>query len=129
MEVVQEHFDREDAGWLLEDTSSRHPWDFEASRPDELIRIEVKGTTGAGTHVLLTAGEIGSTTTHTDSALAVVSDIRLDTSGETPSADGGRLRLIRPWSVEPARLRPLTYEYRVPEDPVYEADGSASGPE
>jgi hypothetical protein len=113
MDVVSEQFPRE-AGWTLVNTSRRHPWDYEAYRDLEHIRVEVKGTTGAGTHVELTAGEIHSTTEHHDSALAVVSDISVRYEDGSPIAEGGNLRIIRPWSVDPNLLRPLKYEYRVP---------------
>jgi hypothetical protein len=101
-------------GWELSNTSKHHPWDFEAVKGVEVMRVEVKGTTGVGTHVNLTAGEVINATTYDNCALAVVTDIVLDTSGEEPTASGGRLLMIRPWHVNEASLRPLAYEYRVP---------------
>lgn len=113
MGVVKAHY--ENRGWLVVDTSSDRPWDFEATRGREHIRIEVKGTTGLGTHVQLTAGEVRNAMTFPRCALAVVSDIELRTSSEGITAAGGRLRLIDNWSMDPADLRSLTYEYRVPD--------------
>lgn len=112
MTVVRQHF--EGSGWSLKDTSARHPWDYEATRDGDLLRIEVKGTTSLGTHVQVTAGEVVSASTHEPSALAVVGDVVLDTSGTEPQATGGRLHLVHPWKPDKADLRPLAYEYRVP---------------
>jgi Domain of unknown function (DUF3883) len=89
-------------GWELSNTSKHHPWDFEAAKGVEVMRVEVKGTTGVGTHVTLTAGL--NATTYDNCALAVVTDIVLDTSGEEPTTSGGRLRMIRPWHVNEASL-------------------------
>ena len=112
MHVVQQKLEGD--GWTLSNTSAHHPWDFEAAKDVEVMRVEVKGTTGVGTHVILTAGEVLNATTYDNCALAVVTDIVLDTSGEEPTASGGQLRMIRPWLVTEASLRPLAYEDRLP---------------
>ena len=112
MSVVEEHYATQ--GWTLTDTSAERPWDFEATRDQEILRIEVKGTTGLGTHVQLTAGEVINAMAYAPCALGVVSDIQLDTSEPEVTASGGRLHLVQPWTVVETDLRPLSYEYRVP---------------
>jgi hypothetical protein len=112
MDVVRKHFKSQ--GWRLEDTSTRRSWDYEATRGDEQIRIEVKGTTGVGTHVQLTAGEVINALSYPGCVLGVVFDIVLDTSGPEPVASGGQFHLIQPWELDESHLRPLAYEYRVP---------------
>lgn len=111
MDAVEEWLGDE---WHCKDTSSNHPWDFEASNGTEVMRIEVKGTTGVGAQVILTVGEVRNALEYPDCALAVVSNIQLDTSGAEPKATGGEVKFIRPWEVDQDALRPLTYEYLVP---------------
>ena len=101
----------------MRDTSTTHPWDYEASRAGEHVRVEVKGTTGVRGLVQLTAGEVRNALSYPTCALAVVSGIRLDTSTAEPTATGGDLALNWPWKLDEAGLRPLSYEYRLPDQP------------
>lgn len=100
----------------ITDTSADRPYDYECHH-DGLppLRVEVKGTTGAGSSVLVTRGEVdhardGEITT----ALFICSEIELTTNkaGEHV-ARGGTTRWIDPWRPTPARLRAESYTYYV----------------
>lgn len=56
MEAARKHFQTD--GWDVEETSARHPYDLRIRRGHEVVQVEVKGTTGAGTEVVLTRGEV-----------------------------------------------------------------------
>jgi hypothetical protein len=123
MEVTARLYRRE--GFEVADVSAREPWDLTATHLDGRgLHIEVKGTTGTGDAVIVTAGE----RRHAEQAarlgarpvLVVVSGIRLQ-RGSQPKADGGKVTVRHdPWDVkvhgawaatvyryEPLRIRPL----------------------
>jgi len=104
-------------GFDVVDTSATRPYDFEATRQGERVFVEVKGTTGAGEQVTLTAGEVEHARSHPEeSVLAVVADIELDArDASDPRAIGGELRVHRPWHPADEDLRALAYSYLVPE--------------
>jgi hypothetical protein len=78
--------------------------------------IEVKGTTGSGDDVLLTAGEVNWARSHA-SVLFILHGIKLTKSGGKWKATGGTPRVIDPWVPRDADLRALAYTYRVPPAP------------
>lgn len=108
-EYLQErHFEVEYMG----DTES---YDLRATRGDELVHGEVKGTTSLGQEVVLTANEVNfHRETFPDNALFVVHSIRLDREGDEPRASGGTLVVHRPWQVLDESLSPVSYRYAVP---------------
>lgn len=76
----------------------------------------VKGTTGLGVTVLLTANEVANAVDHhPQTCLIVVSGIELS-ADDPPIGAGGQIRRIDAW--EPAKddLKAVTYAYRVPDD-------------
>lgn len=112
MTQVRDHFTA--AGWSVEDISATESHDLLCNRADERLLVEVKGTTGFGRKVILTANEVALARGDAATALAIVSAIELSRVEDGVSATGGELRLLRPWSPQSADLRPLTFEYRVP---------------
>lgn len=95
----------------VDDVSGSKPYDLHCSGSRRELRVEVKGTTGDGSAVLLTPNEVEHALTYfPDVALFIVSRIslELDASGQ-PSAVGGACRVIEPWDIETAELVPLSY--------------------
>jgi len=111
MRVASECFN--DDGWDVIDVSATMPYDLECSRADERLLVEVKGTTGDGSVVLLTANEVNLARETPNTALAIVSEIVITGKGSRTRASGGRLRLIQPWTPSPRRLEATAYRYRV----------------
>lgn len=110
--VVADHF--EELGYRVADVGATESYDLDARRGDERVYVEVKGTTTSGDSVILTKNEVAlhrSCFPHT--ALAIVRHITLDRSTEPPTAAGGELVLIHPWSPGDDDLTPLSYSYRV----------------
>jgi hypothetical protein len=107
-------------GWSVHDVSRdpAHPFDLHATRSDgSELEVEVKGTTSAGTKVLLTRNEVASASSLDKAALAVVANIRLDTGAQPPNAAGGDLSLHHPWTPAPESLQAISYAYEVPPQP------------
>lgn len=101
-------------GWTVTDVSKTASYDLRCSRDDEELRVEVKGTTGLGEKVLLTANEVvHARERHPHVSLVVVSAIELS-DDDPPSAAGGTLARFDAWSPAEADLKAVTYSYRVP---------------
>lgn len=100
-------------GFQYENVSTTDSCDFRAKRSGKDWVIEVKGTTGALSTVILTRNEVAlHRSSHPYNALLVVHGIKLS-EGET-SPRGGELVVFSPWKVEDERLSALAFEYRLP---------------
>lgn len=104
----------EDLGYKVKDVGATDSYDLHATRRREQLRVEVKGTVGDGSEVILTRNEVTlHRAYHPNTMLAVVSRIELHWSPLI--ASGGTLRTIHPWSPEQNLLVPLAYSYQVPQ--------------
>jgi predicted RNA-binding protein with PUA-like domain len=114
MQLAMRHYQQQ--GWKVEDVSAKESYDLHCRNAGgQELRVEVKGTTGQGSQVLLTAGEVTHARSHYPRvALYIVSNIRVSLSSEgIAQPHGGDVRVFEPWKVEPGSLTPLTYSYRV----------------
>ena len=101
----------EKSGFKVKDTSKNMPYDFEATREDKTYLVEVKGTTSdfadaiAMTHgeVAVHRGNVGQT------ALMLVTKIRLNRSGQTPQAAGGQLEALVGWNIDDWLIEPTAF--------------------
>ena len=105
----------ENLGGEVKDVSATRPFDLTVKINGEQLSVEVKGTVGDGSEVLLTRGEVKH---HGDiypqNALVVVSGIRLHGPTDAPLATDGDLHVVQPWLVEHVALTPVSYRYAVP---------------
>lgn len=109
MEVVTDLYRAE--GYAVDDVSASEPWDLTARRGRQEWHVEVKGTTGDGRAVLITAGELRHARHVSRPALAIVSAIEL-VRGRLPGARGGNLSVhLRPWDTYKGLLTPTVYRY------------------
>ncbi len=100
-------------GYKVEDTSAKHPYDFKATRLEEVLYIEVKGTTGAIGDVVLTKNEVNHHLhQHPNNGLIVVHSIQLSRSEAGPRATDGKLEARIPWKIEKEHLEAISYRYR-----------------
>jgi hypothetical protein len=110
--VTREHFENE-LGYETEDVGAYESYDVRASKGQEVVRVEVKGTTTDGAEVVLTRNEVKlHRADYPNNALAVVRNITLDRSGDQPIATGGELVLVMPWKIDEGGLIPIAYYYR-----------------
>lgn len=114
MEVVKTHY--REQGWELVDRSANSPFDLLALKDETKRYIEVKGTVGDGSNVILTHGEVTHARSNPDeSVLVVVAEIALDGTGEELRAMGGRtICHLDPWDIDDALLSPTEFRYRTP---------------
>jgi hypothetical protein len=93
-------------------------YDLECRRGNELLHLEVKGTTTVGEEVVLTPNEVEHPDRSDCSArhgLFVVANLRVQRSQDGAiSIAGGNLRLFSPWRAERERLTPSEFVYAVP---------------
>ncbi len=101
-------------GWCVEDVSATHSHDLRCTRDGGHLLVEVKGTTGLGRKVQLTANEVALARSGAQTALAIVAEIELVREGAIVTADGGELRMIPSWTPDLEDLRAVAYEYMVP---------------
>lgn len=113
MAVARDRLERD--GWRVEDVSTTRSYDLHCRRGGEVLRVEVKGTAGDGSAVLLTPNEVAvAREHHPETALLVVSDIGLRRDREQLVAVGGRLSSLSPWHPdEVGRLTPLGFRYEL----------------
>ena len=102
----------EDQGYVVSDHSKGACYDYLASREDEKIFVEVKGTTGPLGTILLTANEVAHHQKHfPNNALIVVHSISLERHIRTPRASGGTLVRFQPWLLAEDALTPIAFQY------------------
>ncbi len=104
--------------WNVEDVSSqRRGYDLHATRGEEELHVEVKGTTGSGASVILTPNEVRHADANPGRAvLSVVNGIELSETDGTWKADGGTRRDFNRWRVSDGALEPVGYEWTLPPD-------------
>jgi Domain of unknown function (DUF3883)/EVE domain len=99
-------------GWSVEDVSATASYDLRCSRPDgQELRVEVKGTSGDGSSVLLTPNEAAHARAHYPHvALFVVAGILVSEDGAAAFlARGGVERVHEPWDIEAGLLVPVGF--------------------
>ena len=100
-------------GWEVSDVGATKSYDLHCTRTDEVLRVEVKGTTSTGAEVILTRNEVAEhRQAHPANALVVVHSIELDRSSEAPIAAGGTIAEWCPWEISDDSLTVLSYSYR-----------------
>lgn len=98
------------------DRSANRPYDLEVKTADGLLFVEVKGTTGSGARVMLTAGEVRHARSHPSRcALFVVTHVKLAEDGFGHlHAVGGTSHVVEDWQPQDLDLHPTKFRYEVP---------------
>lgn len=117
--IARTHYE----GLGFEVTVLGKPYDLRCVRLGEELHVEVKGSTTAPSSVILTRNEVEHAGQHrTD--LVVVSGIKLlRPNGAPVEATGGKLRVIPSWRPEQERLKPIQYEYELPDEVLVTPEG------
>src|SRR5262249_44640259 len=100
-------------GFAVTNTSAHAPYDLKCVRRGTEVRVEVKGTSGDGSEVEVTAGEVENArgdAWRTD--LFIVRKSRTE-AGRRPPASGGVPRRIKGWCPSRKDLIPTNYRCRV----------------
>jgi hypothetical protein len=111
MELAKAHYTRQ--GWVCEDVSLSQSYDLRCTRsgaPE--LHVEVKGTTSAGSSVLLTPNEVAhARAQYPNTALVVVTRIEVTERSGDARASGGALQVFEPWEIAADDLDPVGYTY------------------
>lgn len=104
-----------EAGWQVEDVHGSKSYDLICSKDGTSTHVEVKGTTGDGTEVILTYNEVEHAREYSPVALFILSKIavRRDEAGSVVAADG-EIRQYDPWTISDGTLKAIGYKYQVP---------------
>lgn len=104
MELVTSYY--EELGADVQDVSANRPFDLLVTIPEGVVvTVEVKGSAGDGSEILLTRGEVDHhREAYPANALAVVSSILLDGPPDAPKASGGDLTVLPPWLIDDAAI-------------------------
>ena len=110
MFITKRHL--ESHGYSVKDTSSRHSFDFLASKDGKDIKVEVKGTTSPRIEsVIMTSNEVDLHIKESGkTALAIVSNISLMNRGDKPRCEDGKLEFLYPWDIERWSRKPTQYQ-------------------
>jgi hypothetical protein len=115
-------------GGIVRDVSATRSYDLEVTVGGAVLTVEVKGSAGDGTEVLLTEGEVRHhRLAYPNNALVVVSSIRLLGPSADPIAIGGQVRVLEPWVVLDEALTPIAHRYAVPSGQSPAATLAAAG--
>ena len=100
--------------WTVCDVSKNRSYDLHCSKDTDQLHVEVKGTTGGGDSVILTAGEVNFAKAHPKQMeLYVLSDIDLSGKKDHRKPSGGTARRMKSW--QPVQgLKPTQYRYTLP---------------
>ncbi|WP_431817721.1 DUF3883 domain-containing protein [Gordonia jacobaea] len=98
--------------WEVEDVSRTASYDIHCTRGREELRVEVKGTTGLATAVLLTPNEVSHALENAGRvALYVLSSIETSMQDGVVFATGGIPQIREPWELDIRQLSPTGYSY------------------
>ena len=111
MSVASEYFVNH--GFIVEDVSSREPYDLLCTRNGAKLRVEVKGTRSSGAHVHVTANEVANAK-EAETALFILCNIHVEFREDDAFPSGGEWRCLWPWKPMPSELEATAYRYRVP---------------
>lgn len=100
MEIATQHLIA--LGFECQDTSATESFDVLAKRANEMIMVEVKGTTSdLCDSILMTWNEVELHRTHKGlTGILIVSKIRLSHDGDGPSANGGEVEALLKWDID-----------------------------
>lgn len=109
MDVARESLERD---WHeVKDVSATRSYDFHCKHDSEEILVEVKGSTGGGDSIVLTANEVKlARENYPRVVLCVVTEIELGSVPEGVVASGGLLTIYRPLDLSSHRLEPIAYQ-------------------
>jgi|688.fasta_scaffold44665_7 hypothetical protein len=97
----------------IEDVGDQESFDLRAFSPERQISVEVKGSTGPASSVVLTRNEVDfQRKAYPLNGLFVVSNIQL-IGEEGVFAQGGEIKFLTPWLIVESSLKVISYEYQV----------------
>lgn len=102
-------------GWETVDASAykTQSYDLLMRKGSRSLKVEVKGTTGDGSRILITRGEVEEASTDPKQyAVVVISGIKVE-GKRNPRCRGGSFHELRPFNPSSASLTPIAYRMKV----------------
>lgn len=100
-----------DEGWSVNDTRYSGPYDAIATKGEETLYLEAKGTQGSGDAVFLTHGEVAHARQHAgDCMIGIWSGMRFTDGSEIDQQRGESV--IMPFEPDTGTLTPLQYRWK-----------------
>jgi len=113
MEKAKKHFS--DKGYVVDDRSKYKPYDLCCQKNGEEYFVEVKGTQGTASEILLTNNEVQWANAHYKSMiLLIVHSLEVKTASNNLNASGGEIRIINRWKPSNKDLSPIAFRYKLP---------------
>jgi hypothetical protein len=110
MELAISHY--QSAGYVVEDVSRSQSYDLKCHQPGVELHVEVKGTRGNGSRVLLTRKEVEHARDYHPVALLIVKNIpSVHSDNGTCRASDGIVESHDPWDIDQGDLVPIEYSY------------------
>ncbi len=118
MQVAVDHLREK---WMVVmDVSATESFDILCRSGEEILHVEVKGTTSDGATVILTRNEVlHARSQHPRVALYVVSEIDIELSKTDFVASGGLLTRYEPWAIDDFPLLPVSFQYCLKSSPSH----------
>lgn len=111
VEVAISHY--QSLGFSVEEKGK--PYDLLCRNQDQVVHVEVKGTSGLADKVILTRNEVlDARDSNWRSDLFIVKNIRLVYAEENWVASGGDTLIFEGWEPDEKHLLPIQFEYKVP---------------
>ena len=113
MKRATAHFAQQ--GWAVEDVHGQESYDLRCLKRGQELRVEVKGTSLAGSEIILTPNEVAHARYFPAVALYVLAKVVWKSTRGGYCAEGGREFIYSPWRIDDRNLKPLAYTYRLSE--------------
>lgn len=105
---LTKHF--EDEGWRVEDRRFSGPYDALATKGNEILYLEAKGTMSSGDSVIVTRNEVTHARRHRGACiLGILANLRLDENGDIDPATGEFW--VGPFDHTDGELSPISYDF------------------
>ncbi|MBQ1057669.1 DUF3883 domain-containing protein [Micromonospora sp. C32] len=99
-----------DRGWIVQDVRFGNPYDAMASKNDQTLWLEAKGTETKGASVIVSRNEVQWAREHVgDCVLGILSDVVFTADGEVDPASG-TFRIFT-WNPDGGALSPRDYDF------------------
>lgn len=102
-------------GWVVEDLRVGNPFDAKATKGDDVLYLEAKGTVTDGERVIVTRGEVNWSLAHPgECVIGIVSGITLKKDGTVDPRSGSLRQYV--WEPDDDDLDPIDYDFYPPDE-------------
>jgi len=109
VQIATDYYEQQ--GYEVEDVGARCSYDLRCTKGSADLHVEVKGTRGHGTSVILTKNEVSHARVHRPVSLFIVTGIKTERTPEGIKAHGGMNHILDPWEIDAGELVPDRFTY------------------